>query len=238
MDKLLLSFSGVFVNTATVIIGSILGLLLKKGIPQSFSSSVMKVMGLCTLSIGIIGIFKGENQLVMVLSLIIGVIFGNLLKIDDRLNSLGDKLTAKFKKREGEATAAEGFITASLLFCMGAMTVVGSVNAGVSGDNKMIYTKAIMDLISACMLSASLGIGVILSAAFVLVFQGGLVALSMCIGSFLSTSAVNELCCTGSVMIIALGFNLLGITKIKVANLLPALLLVPLFTYLCSFLPL
>ncbi len=238
MDKVLVSFSGVFVNTATVILGSLLGLVMKKGIPEKFSDSVMKIMGLCTFTIGVTGVFKGENQLVMVLSLIVGYILGSLLKTDDRLNSLGDKLTAKFKKRDGEASAAEGFITASLLFCMGAMTVVGSVNAGVSGDNKMIYTKAIMDMISACMLSATLGAGVLLSALFVFVFQGGLVALSMCLGSFLSASAVNELCCAGSVMIIALGFNLLGITKIKVANLLPALLLVPLFTYLCSFLPL
>lgn len=237
MSQFLVSFSGVFVNTATVIAGSLAGLLMKKGIPESFAKSVMTAMGLCTLAIGITGVLKGENQLVMVLSVVFGVVIGNVLKIADRFNSLGDKVSRKFTKNKDSPSVSEGFITASLLFCVGAMTIVGSVNAGISGDNKMIYTKAVMDMISACMLSASLGIGVLLSAAFVFLFQGSLVGLAMILGSFLSDSTVNELICTGSVLIMALGFNLTGITKIKAANLLPALILVPLVEFLLSFLP-
>ena len=107
------------------------------------------------------------------------------------------------------------------------MTIVGSMNAGISGDNQMLYTKSVLDLISSTMLAASLGVGVLVSAVFVLVFQGGLVALSMGLGSFLSDFAVAELVCAGSVMITALGLNLIGVTKIKVANLLPALVFVP-----------
>ena len=228
MSGIFLNFSGVLVNTATVIIGGLAGLLLKKGIPERLSTAVMTAIGLCTVAIGATGVFKGENQLVMILSLVFGTIVGTLIDIDRRLEALGDKLQKKSKSGDS-STFSQGFVTASLLFCVGAMTIVGSMNAGISGDNKMLYTKSLLDLISATMLSASLGTGVLCAAAFVFVFQGGLVALSMCLGSFLSEFAINELICAGSVMIIALGLNLIGITKIKVANLLPGLLFVPLF---------
>ena len=112
------------------------------------------------------------------------------------------------------------------------MTIVGSMNAGISGDNQMLYTKSVLDLISSSMLAASLGFGVMCASAFVLVFQGALVALSMMLGSFLSDFAVAELICAGSVMITALGLNLIGVTKIKVANLLPGLIFVPVFCFL------
>ena len=223
---ILQSFSGVLVNTLTVIIGGTAGLLLKKQIPEKLTSAVMTAIGLCTIAIGIGGIIKGENQLVMIISLVLGTIVGTLVDLDGKLSRLGDKL----QRNKGEAqgsTFSQGFVTASLLFCVGAMTIVGSMNAGISGDNEMLYTKSLLDLISATMLSASLGIGVLCSAAFVFVFQGGLVALSMALGSFLSDFAINELICAGSVMITALGLNLIGITKIKVANLLPALIFVP-----------
>lgn len=223
---ILQSFSGVLVNTLTVIIGGTAGLLLKKQIPEKLTSAVMTAIGLCTIAIGIGGIIKGENQLVMIISLVLGTIVGTLVDLDGKLSRLGDKLQRKKGEAQG-STFSQGFITASLLFCVGAMTIVGSMNAGISGDNEMLYTKSLLDLISATMLSASLGIGVLCSAAFVFVFQGGLVALSMALGSFLSDFAINELICAGSVMITALGLNLIGITKIKVANLLPALIFVP-----------
>ncbi|MBO5065031.1 MAG: DUF554 domain-containing protein [Clostridia bacterium] len=228
MPEVLIKFSGVFVNTATVIIGSSVGLLLKKQIPEKLTSAVMTAIGLCTVAIGIGGIIKGENQLVMIISLVLGAIVGTLLNIDGKLVSLGDKLQKKNKKADSEkSTFSQGFVTASLLFCVGAMTIVGSMNAGISGDNQMLYTKSVLDLISSAMLAASLGVGVVFAAAFVFVFQGMLVALSMLLGSFLSDFAIAELVCAGSVMITALGLNLLNITKIKVADLLPGLVFVP-----------
>ncbi len=199
---ILQSFSGVLVNTLTVIIGGVVGLLLKKQIPEKLTSAVMTAIGLCTIAIGIGGIIKGENQLVMIISLVLGAIAGTLIDLDGKLSRLGDKLQKKKTEAQG-STFSQGFVTASLLFCVGAMTIVGSMNAGISGDNEMLYTKSLLDLISATMLSASLGIGVLCSAAFVLVFQGGLVALSMALGSFLSEFAINELICAGSVMITA-----------------------------------
>ncbi len=228
MPEILVNFSGVLVNTLTVIIGSSVGLLLKKQIPEKLTGAVMTAIGLCTVAIGITGIIKGENQLAMIISLVLGAIVGTLIDIDGKLSKLGDKLQKKNKKENSEnSTFSQGFVTASLLFCVGAMTIVGSMNAGISGDNQMLYTKSVLDLISSSMLAASLGIGVMCAAGFVFVFQGALVALSMGLGSFLSDFAVAELICAGSVMITALGLNLLNITKIKVANLLPGLVFVP-----------
>ncbi len=228
MPDILINFSGVLVNTATVLIGSSVGLLLKKQIPEKLTGAVMTAIGLCTVAIGIGGIIKGENQLVMIISLVLGAIVGTLIGVDGKLTSLGDKLQKKNKKADSEkSTFSQGFVTASLLFCVGAMTIVGSMNAGISGDNQMLYTKSVLDLISSAMLAASLGVGVMFAAAFVFVFQGLLVALSMLLGSFLSDFAIAELVCAGSVMITALGLNLLNVTKIKVANLLPGLVFVP-----------
>ena len=230
MSVILTSFSGVIVNTITVLIGSGVGLLLKKGIPERLNKAVMTAIGLCTIAIGVTGIMKGQNQLVMILSMVFGTIVGTLIDIDKRLENLGDKLARKSKSNEN--TFSQGFVTASLLFCVGAMTIVGSMNAGISGDNQMLYTKSVLDLISSSMLAASLGFGVMCASAFVFVFQGALVALSMMLGSFLSDFAVAELICAGSVMITALGLNLIGVTKIKVANLLPGLIFVPVFCFL------
>ncbi len=233
MGEILTSFSGVIVNTITVLIGSGVGLLLKKGIPERLNKAVMTAIGLCTIAIGVTGIMKGQNQLVMILSMVFGTIVGTLIDIDKRLESLGNKLAKKSNAQEN--TFSQGFVTASLLFCVGAMTIVGSMNAGISGDNQMLYTKSVLDLISSSMLAASLGFGVMCASGFVLVFQGALVALSMVLGSFLSDFAVAELICAGSVMITALGLNLIGVTKIKVANLLPGLIFVPVFCLLFEF---
>lgn len=142
-------------------------------------------------------------------------------------------------KREGEKSSiAEGFMTGSLLFCVGAMTIVGALNAGLSGDNELFYTKSVLDLISACMLASTLGVGVLFAAAFVLAFQGGLVLLAGVLQGVLSNAAVvAEMTCAGSVMIIGLALNILHITKFKVANFLPALVFVPIIYKLFELLP-
>ena len=172
----------------------------------------------------------------MIISLVLGTIVGTLVDLDGKISKLGEKLQSKNKTANNQNTTfSQGFVAASLLFCVGAMTIVGSMNAGISGDNQMLYTKSVLDLISSSMLAASLGVGVLCSSVFVLVFQGGLVALSMVLGSFLSEFAINELICAGSVMITALGLNLIGVTKIKVANLLPGLVFVP---FVCLIFPL
>lgn len=224
--------TGVLVNTLAVIIGSSAGLLLKRGIPDRVSKAVMTAIGLCTIYIGIDGALSGENTIVLILSMVIGTAAGSLLKIDDRLGLAGKKLEDRINKKHNYGRVAEGFITASLLFCIGAMTIVGSLNAGLTGDNRLLYTKSVLDLISSCILGSSLGIGVLFASLFVLVFQGGIVLLSTLLKTILTdTVLIGEITCAGSVMIIGLGLNILGITKIKAADMLPSLLFVPLFYY-------
>ncbi len=229
---------GVLVNVATVLLGSAVGLLFRKGIPEKISKAVMLAIGLCTLYIGIDGALEGSNTIVLIVSMVLGTVLGSLIDLDNKINRVGKFIEEKMK-REGEPSSiAEGFITGSLLFCVGAMTIVGSLNSGLSGDHKVIYTKSILDLISSCMLASTLGVGVMFSAAFVLVCQGALVLLAGLLRNVLTDPAlVAELTCAGSVMIIGLGLNILGITKLKVANFLPALLVVPLVYRLWQLLP-
>ena len=230
---------GVFVNVASVLLGSLVGLLFRKGIPERISRAMMLAIGLCTLYIGIDGALEGSNAIVLILSMAFGTLIGTLLDIDGKINSVGLFIERKMKK-EGEKTSiAEGFMTASLLFCVGAMTIVGSLNAGLRGDNTLIFTKSILDLISSCLLASTLGVGVMFAALFVLVVQGALVLLAGLLQNVLTDSTlIAEITCAGSVMIIGISLNMLGITKLKVANFLPALLLVPLFYRLIQLLPL
>ena len=235
---------GVLVNTITVIIGSLLGLLLKKGIPDRVSTAVMIGIGLCSMYIGIDGALQGENTLVLIVSMVLGAMVGTALDLDGKIQALGELFERKFQRApapeeesDSRVSLAQGFVTASLLFCVGSMTIVGSLNAGISGDNQMLFTKSLLDLVSAAMLAASLGLGVLLSAAFVLVFQGGLVLLATVIAPFLTEAAIAELVCCGSVLIVAIGLNLIGIAKIKVADYLPALVFVPFLSWAAGFLP-
>ena len=230
---------GVLTNVLTVLLGSSLGLLLKKGIPERVSGAVMCAIGLCTVYIGVDGALQGENTIVLIVSMVLGTICGTLLNIDGGINRLGSFFERKMQQTDGKTSIAEGFMTASLLFCVGAMTIVGSLNAGLSGDNKVLVTKSILDLISSCMLASSLGIGVMFAALFVLVYQGGLVLLAGLLQNVLTNPAIiAEINCAGSVMIIGLGLNILGITKIKVADQLPAMVFVPIVYALAQYLPL
>lgn len=230
---------GVLVNVATVLLGSGVGLLLRKGIPEKVSKAVMTAIGLCTVYIGIDGALNGDNTIVLIVSMALGTALGTLIDIDGKIERLGSFIEKKASGKEsGKVHVTEGFMTASLLFCIGAMTIVGSLNAGLTGDNKLLYTKSVLDLISSCMLASTLGVGVMLAAVFVLVYQGGLVLLAGLLQNVLTdTALVAEITCAGSVMIIGLGLNILGVTKLKVANYLPALLFVPLIYYLAGLLP-
>lgn len=230
---------GVIVNTITVILGSLVGLLLKKGIPEKISKATMVAIGLCTLYIGIDGALEGSNAIILIVSMVLGTIVGTWIDLDDKINKLGAFVEKKMKKPGGTTSVAEGFVTASLLFCVGAMTIVGSLNAGLSGDNTLLFTKSILDLISSCMLASTLGIGVLFAAVFVFCFQGVLVLCAGLLQNVLTDPAIiAEITCAGSVMIIGLGLNLLGISKFKIANFLPAIIFVPLVCYLVQFLPL
>jgi len=216
---------GVIANTVTVLIGSLVGLLLRRGIPEKVSGAVMHAIGLCTIYIGISGALQGENTLVLIVSMALGTMLGAGIDIDRRFTGAVDRLEAKFRRGDGKTSLAEGFIAASLLFCVGAMTIVGSLQAGLSGDNSMLFTKSVLDLISSFVFASSLGVGVVFAAGFVFVFQGSIVLVAHLVAPLLSETVIAEMTCAGSVIIVALGLNLIGVTKLKIMNFLPAILL-------------
>ncbi|MBQ2389997.1 MAG: DUF554 domain-containing protein [Clostridia bacterium] len=222
---------GVIVNVITVIIGSTIGLLFKKGIPERISNAVMTGIGLCTIYIGISGVIECKDPLTMIISIVLGVAIGTLFKIDDGINKIGAFISSKFKKSGKNSAAAEGFVTACLVFCIGAMTITGSIEAGLNNNNDILFTKSLLDLVSSAMLSVSLGVGVIFAALFVLIFQGGLVLLSQLLSGILTDPAIiTSITSTGGLLILALGLNIIGVTKIKVADFLPAIVISP-FVY-------
>ena len=225
---------GVIANTLAVFLGGGLGLLLKKGIPERMSRAVMLALALCTLYMGIDGALAGERTIVLIISMVLGTIVGTALDLDGKINRLGEKLSGRF---QGNVT--EGFMTGSLLFCIGAMAIVGAMDAGLQGDNRVYFTKSVLDLFGSCMLGSTLGVGVMLSGVSVFVVQGLLVLLAGLLRSALSDSAmVAELVCCGNVIIIGMGLNLLGVTKLKIANFLPAILFAPFICLLFRLLPL
>lgn len=217
---------GTLVNTFAVILGSLIGIILKRGIPQRFSSAIMKAVALCVIYIGIDGCLDGKNPLITIISMVVGVILGEALRLEDRINTLGDKLEQMFKNSSDEETSiSKGFVTASLLFCVGAMTVVGSLESGMTGNHEILFSKSLLDFISSIIFAASLGIGVMFSAAFVFLYQGLITVLGEFIAPFLSDAVIAEMTTVGSLLIIALGLNMLGITKFKVMNYVPAIFL-------------
>lgn len=229
---------GVIVNTLTVFVGSSIGLLFKKIIPHNWTNFVIGGMGLCTLYIAISGAFEGQNTLIAVVSMALGSIIGIALDIDRRVNSGVEKIEAKFLKNKDDdgPSFSEGFITTSMIFCVGAMTIVGSLQAGLVGDNTMLLTKATMDGIGAVFFAASLGVGVLASSAFIFVFQGSLVMLAQFVQPFLGDAVVAEMTCTGSLVLMGMALNLIGVAKLKVMNYTPAIfmpvILVPLFDWI------
>ena len=225
---------GVIANTLAIFLGGGIGLLLKKGIPQRVSQAVMLALGLCTLYMGVDGALVGEDTIVLIVSMVLGTIAGTAMDLDGKINRLGDKLSARFK---GNVT--EGFMTGSLLFCIGAMAIVGAMDAGLRGDNRVYFTKSVLDLFSSCMLASTMGVGIVLAGVSVFVVQGLLVLLAGLLRNVLSDSAMMaELICCGNVIIIGVGLNLLGITKLKIADFLPAILFAPFVYLLFQLLPL
>lgn len=215
---------GVLVNVAAIVLGGSIGLVFKKGLNEKILKIILQGIGLSVLVIGISGAIMSENLLLLVISLVLGGIIGGLLKIEHNLDKLGNSIEKKFSKDE-EGGFAKGFVMASLVYCVGAMAIVGSIEAGVSGDNGTLYIKAILDGISAIVFTATLGYGVLFSGVSVLIYQGSIVLLGVQLQTFLTDEIVNEISAVGGVLIMGIGITLLEIKKIHVGDLLPAVLI-------------
>lgn len=223
---------GTLVNTAAILAGGGIGLLLKRGLPEKLADALMKALGLCTLYIGISGCLAGKNTLVLILSMVFGTLIGELLDLDGKIKRLGSFLENQFQKnradetgKTGKTSLAEGFVTASLLFCVGAMAIVGSLQSGLSGQHETLFAKSVLDFTAAIVFASSLGAGVLLSSGLVLLYQGSITLLARFLKPFLTEPVIAEMNCTGNVIIIGLALNMLGITKLKVMNFVPAILL-------------
>ena len=224
--------TGTIVNTVAVIAGGLIGLLANRGLNAKIQQAVTYVLGISTCVIGANGLIStmitvdpsgklsSSGELLLLVSLAVGTVLGELLRIDDRLSHLGDRIEAKL----GASNFSKGFISASLLFCVGAMTIIGALNDGLTGDSSVLFIKSALDFIAAIVLASTLGMGVPFAAGTVLVYQG---LLSLCAGVLapvLVGELLNEICMVGYAVVLCIGINFFGGVKIKTANLLPALL--------------
>jgi len=217
---------GTLINCAAIILGSALGLLLRRGMKDSIAKTVMQGIGLSVILIGLMGAVKTGNTLLVILSMAIGGVLGALIDIDSKMNRLGMWAQKKLTRGDDENnTFAKGFVTASLVYCVGAMAVVGALDSGIRGDHSTLIAKAMLDGVTAIVFSSSLGIGVMLSAVPVLVYQGAIALLGTAIAPMLSDIVVTEMSAVGGLLIMAIGINMLLDKDIKVANLLPAILI-------------
>lgn len=218
-----------FVNMATVLVGSLLGILFRNRLKPQLQDALMKALGLCTVLIGVSSAIKTENVLCLIICMVVGTVLGELLRIDDGIENAGDAIKARLYKngKSGSSRFTEGFVSACILFCIGSMTIVGSLEAGIRHDYSIIFAKSTLDFVSSMAFGAAMGFGVTCSILFILIFQGGLTLLSGLLSPVLSTSVVTEMSAVGGVILIGMAFNMLGLTKerIKVANMLPAIFL-------------
>lgn len=226
---------GVTVNALAVFFGGLLGLLFRKFLPKKIEKAVMAAIALCIFMIGAKGLFDGKNAFVSILSMVIGAVIGTLLDLDKLLNRLGDFVQNRLarKSEDGKASLSEAFVYSTLIFCVGAMAITGGLDAGLQNDNTTFYAKAVLDGISAVFFASSLGIGVLLAAVPLFVYQSAIVLLAGVLKPVLTDIVIAEMSAVGSLLLVALSLNLLGVTKIKVMNYIPAIFL-PIL--LCLFL--
>jgi len=217
---------GTLSNVGAILAGSLFGFILKGGIPKKIQDTIMKGLALSILLIGISGSIKVNNIVLVIISIVLGSGIGEFIDIDCFMNSLGDIVEKRMNGIGGQISQA--FVTASLLSCVGAMSIVGAMNSGLKGDYSLLFAKSILDFVFSLILTSSLGIGVMFSAVSVFLYQGSITLLAVVLKGLLIEAVITDMSAVGSLLIIASGFNLLGLNKIKVANLIPAMF-IPIF---------
>jgi len=241
---------GTIANCTTIIVGSIIGMLIKGGLSKRFEETIFSAVGLAVMFIGLGGAVAGlltisnstlstQYTMMMVLSLVLGALVGECLNIENGLEHLGEWIKGKMPKKLAGNTFVDGFVTASMLFCVGAMAIVGALQDGLSGDYSTLFAKSVLDGISSILLAASLGFGVAVSALPILIYQGGITLLAHFVKPYLENYPllIGQISCVGSILIFAIGINMIFGKKIKVGNLLPAILFPIIFALLKSIFP-
>lgn len=218
----------VLVNTATVLLGSAIGLLFRNRIREKFTKAVVSALALVTVLIGLDSALDTANILCVIVCMVIGTTVGEWIRIDERIDGAGDFLKTKIMKgRASDSRFTEGFVTACIVFCVGSMTIMGSLESGIHGNHSIIYAKSALDFVSGMMFAAAMGWGVPFAALFVLLFQGALTLLASVVSPYLSAAVVTEMSAVGGTILVGMGINMLeiGPKRIKVANMLPAIFL-------------
>ncbi len=220
---------GTLINAAAVVIGSIVGVLIHTKLPKKLTTTAFQAIGLFTIFLGISMALKTQNFLIMIFSIVLGSLVGEILDIDSWVNRFGEYLKKKLNSKE--SNFSEGFVTAFLLFCMGSMTILGAIEEGLGNPPNLLLSKSVLDGFSSIALASSLGVGVLFSALPLLIFQGGITLFAAALQDVLTLTLINEVTAVGGLLLIGLGISILEIKEIKVLNMMPSLLVAALFVY-------
>ena|SRR5690554_2183078 len=212
---------GTIVNSVAVVAGALLGVFLRKGIKDQYTSTIMDGMALAVVIIGVMGALEMNNLIVVLASIVVGSIIGERLDLDKRLENLGTSMEKRFGR--GDSDFSKGFIMASLVYCIGAMAILGALESGLTGNHETLYAKSVLDGVSAVIFASTFGIGVAFSAVAVFLYQGAITLLASSVKDLLTPEVINEMSSIGGILIMAIGINILGIKKVKIANMLPAI---------------
>jgi len=224
---------GTIVNTLAVVVGGSIGMLLNKSLHPRFKQIYFQATGLFTIAIGIIMMKDMQNVLVVVASIVVGALLGEWIRLEDSVEKLSEKLKKRLKV--GNERFSEGMVTAFMLFCVGAMTIVGAVDEGVGRSSEVLLTKSLMDGFSSILLASAFGIGVVFSAVPLFLFQGSITIFAMYASTFFSAEIIQGLSSVGGILLIGLGINILELKRLRIINMLPALVLVVLFLWIKAY---
>jgi len=226
---------GTIVNVIAIICGSLLGLLFRKGIPDNYKEIIMSGIGLSVILIGVKSALSSDQLLIVIFSVIIGAGIGEFLKIEAKLESLGSYFERRLASKSSDTGSfARGFVTASLVFCVGSMAIVGALESGLTGNHQTLFAKSILDGVTSLIFASSLGIGVLFSGVAVFLYQGAITLTAVFMKNLLVAETISQMTSVGGLLILAIGLNLLGITKVRVGNLLPGIFLPLLYFAICT----
>lgn len=212
---------GSLVNAGAILVGGLVGMFAGKLLPERLRTSVMAALSLMTIGIAVPGLLKSSNALIPIISMVIGTIIGELLNIDAAVNKLGENL----QKRFSPSRVTEGFVTGSLVFAIGALAVMGPLQSGLQHQHDLLFSKSVIDGVASIVFASTLGLGVALSGLMVFAVEGSIALLASVVAPYLGEAVVNEITFVGSLLIVGISLNLLGITKLRILNMVPAILL-------------
>lgn len=225
-------FTGVIIDTLAIFLGSTIGLFINKGISKKVEDAIMKALALSAIFIGITGMMSGENTIFVILALVLGVIIGEFMNLDKNVHRLTRFLASKLPKQAHDSTFSEGFITGTLMMCVGALSIVGPIESGLTGNHTILYTNAVMDGFTSLILASSLGIGVLFSGFLVFAYEATIVVFAGSLNTLLTDVMINDISAIGSILVLVIGLNMLNLTDIKVMNFVPAIFIPILFFFL------